>query len=299
MAASLKQMHPVLSFVANHLDEDLSLSALADQTGLSPFHLHRTFAAALGETPKQLAFRLRLSRAAAMLLGGDDPVLDIAISSGFQSHEVFCRAFRRRFGTSPSAYRARGLDAANVAAHAAQVQTIGPCIGLYHFIQDQADRRNDMTYSITTKEIAPQPVLLARRRVKQSEISATIGEALPRIFLHAQRVAAAVAGPPYARYVEWGPMITIEPGIPVAAPVEGSSEDGIIADTLPGGLVATTMHMGPYDKLAEAYAAIQQWIEANGFVAAAAPWEVYITDPADFPDPADWKTELFWSVKPK
>jgi len=32
-------------------------------------------------------------------------------------------------------------------------------------------------------------------------------------------------------------------------------------------------------------------------VAAGAPWESYVTDPADYPDPADWKTEIFWPVK--
>jgi AraC family transcriptional regulator len=82
--------------------------------------------------------------------------------------------------------------------------------------------------------------------------------------------------------------------MPVAA--HASSSAGVIADTLPGGLVATMMHVGPYDKLTESHAAIQQWIEAEGFVATGAPWEFYITDPADFPDPADWKTELFWPV---
>jgi len=286
----LKRVQPALAFAANHLDGDLSLSTLAEHTGLSRFHLHREFSAALGETPKQLTLRLRLGRAAALLVGGGDSVLDIAIACGFQSHEVFCRAFRRRFGISPSAYRARGF-----ATNAALVETIGPCIGLYRISADLKDQKNDMTYSISTKEIAAQPVLLARRRVKPTEIASAIAEALPQVFLHAQRVGAAIAGPPFNRYVEWGPgIMTIEPGMPVAAHCQSSA--GVIADTLPGGLVATMMHVGPYDKLTESHAAIQQWIEAEGFVATGAPWEFYITDPADFPDPADWKTELFWPV---
>ena len=58
-----------------------------------------------------------------------------------------------------------------------------------------------------------------------------------------------------------------------------------------------TTHTGPYDKLTEAHAAIQVWIEDQGLVTAGAPWESYVTDPADYHDPADWKTEIFWPVK--
>ena len=76
-----------------------------------------------------------------------------------------------------------------------------------------------------------------------------------------------------------------------------SGQGEIVADTLPGGPVATTTHMGPYDTLTEAYAAIEQWIAAEGLVAAGAPWEAYVTDPGDYPDPKDWKTEVFWPVE--
>jgi AraC family transcriptional regulator len=158
-----------------------------------------------------------------------------------------------------------------------------------------------MTYSITTREIAPQAVLLARRRVKPSEIAQAIAGALGEVFLHAQKTGAVLGGPPFNRYVEWGPgIMTIEPGMPVSSSAgEIPSGAGVKADTLPGGLVATMMHTGPYDKLAESHAAIQQWIDAEGLLAAGAPWEFYITDPADFPDPADWKTELFWPLAAK
>src|SRR6202034_2761314 len=118
MPTPLKQVQPVIAFAAAHLDEDLSLGSLADHAGLSAFHLHRIFSAAAGETPKQFTLRLRLARASAMLLTGSDSVLDVALSCGFQSHETFCRAFRRRFRMSPSAYRARGFAGGVEAAEA-------------------------------------------------------------------------------------------------------------------------------------------------------------------------------------
>ena len=297
----IRCLQPVLAFAAAHLDEDVSLRVLAEQAGLSTFHLHRVFQATAGETPKQYTLRLRLGRAAVMLLTGDRSVLDIALCCGFQSHEAFCRAFRKRFGRTPTAYRERGfasnVDRSQARTHAEIVSTAGPCIGLFHISENRRSPENEMAYSITKKELAPQPVLIVRRRVKRSEIAATIGQALPHIFVYAQQNGIALAGLPFTRYLEMGPgLITMEPGMRVTSP--GAAGQGeVIADTLPGGPAVTTIHAGPYDKLSEAYAAIEQWMETEGLVAAGAPWESYLNDPSDHPDPKDWKTEVFWPIR--
>ncbi len=309
---ALRQVQPILAYAAAHLDDDVSLVALAAQAGLSPYHLHRVFSAAAGETPKQFTSRLRLGRAAVMLLTGDDSVLDVALSCGFQSHEVFSRAFRRRFGMAPSAYRERGFvtgaDATQAGDHASAVGRIGPCVGLYHLSEDGRTHRNDMTYSIVKKELSPQPVLIVRRRVKRSEIATAIGQMLPHVFQYAQQNGIALSGLPFTRYPEPGlGLMTIEAGMRVAASgqdanqidpawTQTSGEGGVVAETLPGGPAAFTTHTGMYDKLVDAYAALQEWIEAQGLVAAGAPWESYVTDPTDYPDPKDWKTEVFWPL---
>jgi AraC family transcriptional regulator len=295
-----KQVQPLLAFAAAHLDEDVSLRVLAEQAGLSPFHLHRLFSEAAGETPKQYTLRLRLGRAAVLLLTSEESVLNIALSCGFQSHEAFCRAFRRRFGMAPRNYRERGfagiVDPSQVRKHAEIVEHVGPCIGLIHISEDRRSQEKEMSYSITKKDLAPQPVLIVRKRVKRSDIAATIGETLPEIFVYAQQNGIALAGLPFTRYIEMGPgMITMEPGMRVTGqPVSGHGE--VVAETLPGGPAATTIHAGPYDKLTDAYAAIEQWMHAEGLVSAGAPWECYLNDPSEHPDPKDWKTEVFWPV---
>jgi AraC family transcriptional regulator len=305
VARPLRKIQPVLAYAAAHLDEDVSLDALAREAGLSPFHLQRLFTAGAGETPKQLTLRLRLARAAVMLLASDDSILDVALACGFQSHEVFIRAFRRRFGMTPSAYRERGFagfahgaSPAQVEQHAALVEQVSPCVGLYHINEHQKFGRHEMTYAIAKKELTPQPVLVVRRRIKPADLAGTLAEVLGAIFLHAQQNAMALAGQPFTRYVEWGPgMWTIEAGLPVATHSKDAPGEGEVrADTLPGGPAAVTTHTGAYDGLGAAHAAVEQWIEAQGLKAAGAPWEVYVTDPADFPDPKDWKTDLFWPL---
>jgi len=304
--AQLKRVQPALAYALAHLDEDLSLAALAGQTGLSTFQLHRIFSSAVGETPKQLTQRLRLERAAVLLLAKKESVLDVALSCGFQSPEVFLRAFRRQFGLTPSAYRRRGFanraSHRQIARHAELVASVGPCVGLFHIDDVAATEANQMDYSIVKKEIAPQPVLCVRRRVKPGDVAAALGESLGHVFSVAQRNGIALAGQPFTRYIEWGPGLwTIDAGLPIATPVVGRfpADPGkieIVGDTLPGGPVATTTHAGLYDGLRGAHAAVQLWIEERGLLASGAPWEVYTTDPADYPDPNDWKTDLFWPL---
>ncbi|HTW66872.1 MAG TPA: AraC family transcriptional regulator [Bryobacteraceae bacterium] len=300
MLTALRKVQPVFAFVSEHLDEDVSLAALARQSGLSVFHLHRVFRRTARETPKQFSLRLRLERSAVMLLLHRDSVLDVALDCGFQSHEVFCRAFRKRFGVSPGWYRKRGFragaDAAQAEAHAALVRSIGPCVGLMRWSEDGGSR-NKMEYSITKKMLNPQPVLIVRRRVKPDEIANTLAQTLGQVFLHAQQNGMAIAGQPFTRYLEWGPgLLTIEAGLPVAAHAGVEENGDVRAGTLAGGWAAVTTHAGPYDQLAGAHAAVQQWIETEGLTAHGAPWEVYVTDPADYPDPKEWRTEIFWPV---
>jgi transcriptional regulator GlxA family with amidase domain len=66
---------------------------------------HRLMVQVLGETPGTRQRRLRLDRAAWLLLTSSATVLDIALETGWESHETFTRAFRSRFGVTPSSFR--------------------------------------------------------------------------------------------------------------------------------------------------------------------------------------------------
>lgn len=104
-SATLREITPLLIGVQSNPERDVSLASLAAEHGYSPSHFHRVFTAALGETPKAHVDRVRLERAAYRLSVTQESVLDIALSVGFQNHETFTRAFKRRFGHTPIAWR--------------------------------------------------------------------------------------------------------------------------------------------------------------------------------------------------
>ena len=274
---------------------------LAGRVGLSPTHLQRIFAHTLGESAKRVASRVALQRAAAALVLDRRTVLEIALDSGFRSHEGFSRAFRRHFGRSPIAYRRRGLNgaqgkAALAAIHGKLVSQHAPCIGLYGVCRDHRARSGvTMSYTIEKKALNETPILFMRKRVTQDQIAAGLGELLPAVFGFAMQRGIALAGPPLCRYRDFTPGgVTLEAGMAVAAAIEGDGE--VRAGSLAGGPVASTIHVGPYDRLHEAHTAIEEWLSSNGLQAGGDPWEVYLTDPGEVPDPSQWQTEVIQPI---
>jgi AraC family transcriptional regulator len=84
---------------------DLSLQALADESGYSRVHFVRMFRAATGYSPHNYLLNLRLERAQELLKKPSISLIDIALDCGFSSHSHMSRLFRKSVGVTPSAYR--------------------------------------------------------------------------------------------------------------------------------------------------------------------------------------------------
>lgn len=95
------------SYVAAHLDEKISLHALARQVDLSVHQLLIAFRAAFGTTPAQYLIDQRLRRAAWYLLHTRWDVTAIALRTGFASHSHLTSALSRRYGLPPRSLRRR------------------------------------------------------------------------------------------------------------------------------------------------------------------------------------------------
>lgn len=92
-------------WIADHLDDDLSVTALAQRVGMAPRTFARVFAKEVGMTPASYIEAVRIEAAKQLLQLGDDKVAAVARRCGFGTTETMHRAFRRRTGTTPGMYR--------------------------------------------------------------------------------------------------------------------------------------------------------------------------------------------------
>jgi AraC family transcriptional regulator len=95
----------VLAILCEHTCDPPSARQLANEIGIHPAHLARSFRAATGESVGSYARNVRLDWAARRLVGSDDPLARVACEAGFADQSHFTRAFSRRFGVAPGRYR--------------------------------------------------------------------------------------------------------------------------------------------------------------------------------------------------
>lgn len=131
--------------------------------------------------------------------------------------------------------------------------------------------------------------------VPADELPQAIGEAIGAVEAAMREAGVDLGGPPFARYLDFGPRIRAEVGFPVLRPAPEMGR--VVPGRLPGGRIATVLHLGSYDGLHETYARLVAWLAERGLHPSGPMWEVYWSDPEVEPDPATWRTELFAPVE--
>jgi AraC family transcriptional activator FtrA len=96
---------PTLDWIVDHLDEPLTVEAMAAHAMVSPRTFARRFRAVTGTTPLQWLLHQRVRQARRLLETTDLPIERIASASGLGSAANFRTHFQRVVGTTPTAYR--------------------------------------------------------------------------------------------------------------------------------------------------------------------------------------------------
>ncbi|MGW1910652.1 GlxA family transcriptional regulator [Streptomyces sp. NPDC002076] len=104
-APSGATLEPLLHWLEDHCDRDMTVDEIAARAGMSTRTLNRRFREQTGTTPLQWLHRARVRRAQYLLETTPYPVERIAAQTGFGSPTAFRERFRRVVGTSPQAYR--------------------------------------------------------------------------------------------------------------------------------------------------------------------------------------------------
>ena len=97
-----------LEYIEGNLSEPMmNHNQLAALMYYSPNHFRHIFILETGQNVGAYIRTRRLERARAQISGTNRTILDIALSNGFNSPQVFNRAFKRRYGVTPTELRKR------------------------------------------------------------------------------------------------------------------------------------------------------------------------------------------------
>ncbi len=123
-SAQRPSLRTLQCWIADHLDADLSVAALAQRSFMSQRNFARVFTAEVGRTPAAYVESLRLERARTLLESTDAQLEEVAARCGFGTVETLRRSFGRRLDVSPSEYRKRFSTQPDSAARASSENVI-------------------------------------------------------------------------------------------------------------------------------------------------------------------------------
>lgn len=270
-------------FIQEHLDENLALDRLAEVAGYSPYHFHRIFRGQVGESTDDYVRRLRMELAARSLRYRQRSVLEIALDSGYGSHEAFTRIFVRTFGVTPSEYQS--LEHAPAAIKEQIMTTVTHTINDVR-IQNVPPRR--MAY---LRVVGPyNNEFLGPQFARVGQWAAENNMFKPDTLCIGAYHDDPEITPPEKQRADVG--ITVDDNYQPAGEMQ--------VQTLRGGPYAVLHHKGPYTTLGDAYRWLYAvWLPDSGREPAdAPPYEVYLNDACQTP-PEELLTEICIPLLPQ
>jgi AraC-like DNA-binding protein len=95
----------VMEWLSEHLDENISVSDMADVAGLSPSYFRRWFHREVGSSPRNYVTQLLIERSKRLLAETDRSITVIAMDLGFSTSAYFTAVFHRETGITPTEFR--------------------------------------------------------------------------------------------------------------------------------------------------------------------------------------------------
>ena len=250
------RMQRVLDYIDRHLDDDLDLETVSRVAAFSKFHFHRQFTATFGLSVHRYIQLARLKRASHRLAyRDDDSVTDIAMDAGYDAPDAFARAFRQRFGQSPSSFR-----------KSPDWEPWHAAFGPFDNARSKLMQKSYTIDDVTIRDVAPTPVAIMEHRGDPATIGATIQRFI------AWRKAAGLHPSTSATFTVWRserrPASPADYSMDLCAGTDGPIEangEAIRAGEIPGGRCAVLRVVGNTDNLEPAALYLyRDWLPASG-----------------------------------
>lgn len=159
-----------------------------------------------------------------------------------------------------------------------------------------------LAYDVGVREVSSTKVMSIRSITSMKTIGEDMGKIFGELYDYVSKNGGQFSGECFDIYhdEEFNPeRIDVECCFSVLETIP--ENDRVKGRTVEGGLMAYTLHKGPYDQLEGAYTAIMKWIEENGYVPLPKMRDLYLNGPdcEEVKGPEDYKTEILWPVKKK
>ncbi len=99
------KMRRVTDFINDNLEQDLTLTDIAQVAELSHFHFARAFRKTMGVTPQQYITNRRIEKAKELLAKSNLPIVEIGFQTGFKNQSHFTTLFRKFTSLTPKIWR--------------------------------------------------------------------------------------------------------------------------------------------------------------------------------------------------
>lgn len=106
---NIENITEAMEYIESHLNEKLDLEKVAKGVHFSKYYLHRLFTDTAGVTLHGYIRRRKLTEAAKLLVFSKKPVLEIALTAGYESQQAFAGAFKAMYKQTPGEYREREM----------------------------------------------------------------------------------------------------------------------------------------------------------------------------------------------
>ncbi|MBS1823961.1 MAG: AraC family transcriptional regulator [Acidobacteria bacterium] len=299
------RMNRVIDHIQCHLADPLDLEQLAAVACFSPFHFHRLFRAWMGETLQAFVHRLRLERAAQLLVfHRARSISDVAMECGFSSPSSFARAFKAGFGVSAGEWRKRKICQANrnpwEASEAVALgfsKLAGPMARFKEILMTQ------IPFEVQVRRLTPMTLAYIRHVGPYKGDTALFRRLFTQLFAWAGARGLMGPDPTYLSLFQDNPNLTpaakqrLEVALAVPAGTASSGDIGI--KVMEGGLYATArVHVQLQDYAAQWDTLIADWLPGSGYQPDHRPaMEFYLNNPDTDPE-GKYHIEMCLPVQP-
>lgn len=279
------QIRKVTYYIERHLEDELDLLVLAKVAGYSHFHFCRIFKMYIGESAISYAQRLRLERAASQVILGKKSMIEIALDAGYQTPTGFLKAFKRRFGTTPTEYKSSAnllrSNYKDIKMENVKVIEREEAYVVFTREKGEYEKSSKIAWERLSNSMNNLGTLFAKNPPSiEMNLGKGNGEALG--ICHDDPEVTQEANIRYDAALAWGKV-----------EIDELAKYGFETKSIVGGKYAMVTYKGDMEAANKAWYGLYAWIEKNGYEFRDEPaFEKYI-NAWDEQDPTKIETEVY------